>query len=151
MSTASSGLVRHFPPELNVFRRSCTKSAMPWAGSRRTSWGTAIRTSSVYSELDLWRFTSQGNRLFDGSDIAPFAYFSLDGGVTKRADWAIFRTRAIFEAQTRFALYLTPNDPFNEDYMVGTQVKLTETDTLLMNALVFAVRDGTIGPDPGEP
>src|SRR5262249_44010931 len=45
------------------------------------------------SELDRWRFTSQGNRLFDGrtnpqqQGTVPAAYFSIDGGVTDLADW----------------------------------------------------------------
>jgi hypothetical protein len=49
------------------------------------------------SELDLMRFVSAGNRLFDGRipnpqanppvGPVPAAYFSLDGGVTKLADW----------------------------------------------------------------
>ena len=38
--------------------------------------------------FDLFRFTSPGQRLFDGGDkTAPASYFSLDGGVTKLADY----------------------------------------------------------------
>jgi hypothetical protein len=58
---------------------------------------------TFYSQLDLWRFTRPQTRLFDGSTTtAPFAYFSLDGGVTRRRNGASYRIRAIFEAQIRF-------------------------------------------------
>jgi hypothetical protein len=44
------------------------------------------------SELDLWRFVSQGNRLFDGNGTTnTAAYFSLDGGasVLTPRSWAM--------------------------------------------------------------
>ena len=37
--------------------------------------------------FDLFRFTSAGTRLFSGSNTAPAAYFSVDGGNTKLADF----------------------------------------------------------------
>src|SRR5205085_4326599 len=37
--------------------------------------------------FDFYRFTSAGTRLFQGSATAPAAYYSLDGGVTKIADY----------------------------------------------------------------
>ncbi|HYR65296.1 MAG TPA: NF038122 family metalloprotease, partial [Reyranella sp.] len=37
--------------------------------------------------FDLFRFTSPGTRLFLNSNTAPAAYFSIDGGVTKLADY----------------------------------------------------------------
>src|SRR4029077_12641818 len=37
--------------------------------------------------FDLFRFTSAGTRLFAGGNTAQAAYFSLDGGNTKIADY----------------------------------------------------------------
>src|SRR5438270_9030806 len=37
--------------------------------------------------FDLYRFTSAGNRLINGASTAPAAYFSVDGGNTKLADY----------------------------------------------------------------
>src|SRR5436309_1962724 len=37
--------------------------------------------------FDLFRFTSQNVRLFQGGATAPAAYFSLDNGATKIADY----------------------------------------------------------------
>ena len=37
--------------------------------------------------FDLFRFTSPGARLFAGGNTAPAAYFSIDGGNTKLADF----------------------------------------------------------------
>src|SRR5207248_3597818 len=37
--------------------------------------------------FDLFRFTSAGTRLFSSANTAPAAYFSIDGGNTKLADY----------------------------------------------------------------
>jgi serralysin len=96
-------------------------------------------SETFYSQLDLWRFTGLHTRLFDGSTTtAPLAYFSLDGGATMRAEWGELSDPSDFRGPNSFPpSFLTPNDPFNEDYMNGTLDRLTETDTLLMNALGF--------------
>src|SRR5579863_7039643 len=39
--------------------------------------------------FDFYRFTSPGTYLFNGSNTAPSAYFSLDGGHTKLADFGL--------------------------------------------------------------
>jgi hypothetical protein len=90
------------------------------------------------SELDLMRFVSVGNRLFDGrtpsaANPLPAAYFSLDGGVTKLADWGRASDPGDFLNPPNSNL--TPNDPFNE--FVGTSGMLTTADILAMEALGF--------------
>jgi len=90
------------------------------------------------SELDLVRFISPGDRLFDGNLMAPLpAEFSLDGGATTVADWAI-GSAADFRSSTRAGNSLTPNDPFN-DVGGATLAKLTTADIQLMEALGFRV------------
>ena len=46
-----------------------------------------LRQGANVAEFDLMRFLSPGNRLF--LDVVPSvpAFFSLDGGVTRLADW----------------------------------------------------------------
>jgi len=46
--------------------------------------------------FDFYRFTSAGTQLFANGNTAPAAYFSLDGGLTKIADYARLPTPAIF-------------------------------------------------------
>jgi hypothetical protein len=110
------------------------------------------QNNTYYSSLDLWRFTSAGNRLFDGTINPPsqgiaHAYFSLDGGATHVADWGIYSDPSDFLNPPNGLLpgpysNLTPNDPFNE--IVGNLGNLTNTDLLIMDALGF--RHGHIGP-----
>jgi hypothetical protein len=108
-----------------------------------------LNNETYYSELDLWRFTSQGQRLFDGNDNkAPAAYFSLDGGVTDLADWGQTSDPTDFRGtDSNPPSNLTPNDPFNEN--VGNLSNLTNMDFAVMDALGFTT---TVvvppGPDP---
>ena len=102
-------------------------------------------TPQFYSNLDLWRFTSPGTHDFDGTTSPPQqgvtpAYFSLDGGVTKVADWGVYSDPSDFLNPQGTGLpppysNLTPNDPFNE--FVGNLGSLTNTDLLIMDALGF--------------
>ena len=76
----------------------------------------------AFSALDLVRFVSQGNRLFDGSNPnGTFAYFSLDGGATQIAQWGQNSDVSDFRNGFPFA-----NDPFNEN--VGNLGQLTNAD-----------------------
>src|SRR6516164_3342277 len=83
------------------------------------------------SELDLWRFVSQNNRLFDGNSTNNTnAYFSLDGGATVLAHWGMTCDASDFLNDA-----LTGNDPFNE--FVGTFGNLTDLDLLITEALGY--------------
>ena len=94
------------------------------------------------SALDLVRFTSPGNRLFDGTQSpsvqnpVPAAYFSLDGGATDLADWGQTSDPSDFRGvDSTPPSNRTPNDPFNEN--VGNLGQLTAADIECMEALGF--------------
>jgi hypothetical protein len=95
------------------------------------------------SELDLWRFLGVGNRLFNGTNPnnTP-AYFSLDGGVTKLADWGETSDVSDFLNNN-----LTPNDPFDE--FVGNLGNLTALDFLITEALGYSHPTPNPPPPPG--
>jgi len=95
--------------------------------------------------FDLFRFTSSGVRLFNGAATAPAAYFSLDNGVTKLADYGKTSDSSDFLNSG----IQGPNDPFNEFYSGTTLQKLTTVDLKQMDALGFHLTSaaGTvIGP-----
>jgi hypothetical protein len=83
------------------------------------------------SELDLWRFISQNNGLFDGNSTTnTSAYFSLDGGATRLANWGKTSDASDFLNDA-----FTGNDPFNE--FVGNLGNLTTLDLLITEALGY--------------
>jgi hypothetical protein len=92
--------------------------------------------------LSLWRFPGPDTRVFsDTTGVA--AYFSLDGGITRIADWGVWSDVSDFlnpqSDHTGLAppySNLTPNDLFNE--FGGNLANLTATDKLIMEALGFA-------------
>src|SRR5437868_4274853 len=71
--------------------------------------------------FDLFRFTSAGTRLFAGGATAPAAYFSLDGGNTKLADYG----QNSDPSDLLNSGVQGPNDPFNEFYTSNTLRQLT--------------------------
>ena len=83
--------------------------------------------------FDLFRFTSVGTRLFSGSDTAPAAYFSVDGGYTKLADYGRNSDPSDFLNNG----VQGPNDPFNEYYTYNTSQGLTTVDKQQLDALGF--------------
>jgi serralysin len=83
--------------------------------------------------FDLFRFTSVGTRLFSGSATAPAAYFSVDGGHTKLADYGQTSDSSDFLNSG----VQGPNDPFNEFYTSSTSQQLTAVDLKQMVALGF--------------
>jgi len=92
--------------------------------------------------FDFYRFTSAGTRLFSDSIPASAAYFSLDGGNTKIADYGLYSDPSDFlnPGPTQLgAPYsnLTPNDPFNEIYTGSTLQTLTAIDKEQLDALGF--------------
>ncbi|QPF93852.1 NF038122 family metalloprotease [Bradyrhizobium commune] len=83
--------------------------------------------------FDLYRFTSPGVRLFSGGSTAPEAYFSLDNGATKIADYGQTSDPSDFLNSG----VQGPNDPFNEFYTGGTTQTLSSIDLKQLDALGF--------------
>jgi hypothetical protein len=83
--------------------------------------------------FDLSRFTGPGTRLFQGGATAPAAYFSLDGGNSKVADYG----RTSDASDFLNSGIQGPNDPFNEFYTGSTSQQLTAADLKQLVALGF--------------
>ena len=84
--------------------------------------------------FDLFRFASPGTQLIDGnSTTAPPAYYSIDGGITKLADFGQTSDPSDFLDSG----VQGPNDPFNEFYGPNSLQNLTAVDKQLMDALGF--------------
>jgi hypothetical protein len=86
------------------------------------------------SGLSLFRYTSQGNHLFTGGTPAAASYFSIDGGVTKLADFGVSSDPSDFLNSP--GSNRTPNDPFDEVIAGST---LTSADLTMMDVLGFNV------------
>jgi serralysin len=83
--------------------------------------------------FDFYRFTSAGTQLFANGNTAPAAYFSVDGGFTKIADYGQTSDPSDFlnsGVQGR-------TDPFNEFYNNSTFQSLTAADKEQLDALGF--------------
>jgi hypothetical protein len=86
--------------------------------------------------FDFFRFVSAGTHLFGyGQPIAPAAYFSVDGGHTKLADYGQNSDPSDFVNAPSSAL--TPNDPLNEYYDIHTLQNLTQVDLTQLDVLGF--------------
>jgi serralysin len=85
--------------------------------------------------FDLFRFTSPGTQLIAGGNTAPAAYFSVDGGNTKLADFGQNSDPSDFFSSG----VQGPNDPFNEFYTGSTSQTLTTVDKELLDALGFHI------------
>ena len=85
--------------------------------------------------FDLFRFTSPGVRLFQGGATAPASYFSLDGGVTKIADFG----RTSDPSDFLNSGVQGSNDPFNEFYNGSTAQVLSSVDLKLLHALGYHI------------
>jgi hypothetical protein len=83
--------------------------------------------------FDLFRFTGAGTRLFSSASTASAAYFSLDGGNTKLADYGQKSDPSDF-LNTGVQ---GGSDPFNEFYNGGTSQQLTAADLKQLDALGF--------------
>ena len=83
--------------------------------------------------FDLFRFTSPAVLLFQGGATAPAAYFSVDGGYTKLADFG----RNSDPSDFLNSGVQGPNDPFNEFYNGSTSQSLTAVDKAILDALGF--------------
>jgi FG-GAP-like repeat/Bacterial pre-peptidase C-terminal domain len=93
--------------------------------------------------FDFFRFTSAGTRLFLNGDTAPAAYFSVDGGNTKLADYG----RTSDPSDFLNSGVQGPNDPFNEIYTSNTLQSLTAVDLRQLDALGFHLSSGQSTPD----
>src|SRR6202048_653377 len=83
--------------------------------------------------FDLFRFTSPGTRLIAGGNTAPPAYFSVDDGNTKLADFGQSSDPSDFlNSGVQGA-----NDPFNEFYTGSTITALSTVDKEQLDALGF--------------
>ncbi len=83
--------------------------------------------------FDFYRFTSSGGRLFTDNIPANAAYFSLDGGNTKIADYGQSSDPSDFlNSGVQGA-----NDAFDEYYGGGTLQQLTSIDLKQLDALGF--------------
>ena len=89
--------------------------------------------------FDLFRFTGPGVRLFQGGATAPASYFSLDGGVTKLADFGQHSDPSDF-LNTGVQ---GPNDPFDEFYNGSTGQVLSSVDLKLLHALGYHIGSAT--------
>jgi hypothetical protein len=89
--------------------------------------------------FDLFRFTAPGTLLFQAGPAAPPAYFSVDGGATKLADYGQSSDASDFLNGG----VQGPNDPFNEFYTGGTLQTLTAADLKQLDALGFHLAGGT--------
>jgi hypothetical protein len=83
--------------------------------------------------FDMFRFTSAGTRLIDGTSTAPAAYFSLDGGVTKLGDYGQTSDSSDFLNSG----VQGSTDPFDEFYSGNTVQHLTALDITQLDALGF--------------
>ena len=81
----------------------------------------------------MFRFTSPGVRVFNGASTASAAYFSVDGGNTKLADFGQTSDPSDFLNSG----VQGPNDPFNEFYTGSTLQSLTTVDKEQLDALGF--------------
>jgi hypothetical protein len=78
-------------------------------------------------------------RLFQGGNSAPASYFSLDGGVTKLADFGQHSDPSDFLNSG----VQGSNDPFNEYYNGSTAQVLSSVDLKLMHALGYHIGSTT--------
>jgi 20S proteasome alpha/beta subunit len=83
--------------------------------------------------FDFYRFTSAGNILISGSNSAPPAYFSLNNGASKIADYGQTSDPSDFLNSG----VQGSTDPFNEFYSNSTQQQLTAIDLMQLDALGF--------------
>ncbi len=83
--------------------------------------------------FDFDRFTSSGVRLFSNGSTAPAAYFSLDGGNTKIANYG----QASDPSDFLNSGVQGANDPFNEFYTSNTLQQLTTVDLRQLDALGY--------------
>jgi len=92
--------------------------------------------------FDFYRFTSPGNILINGGSTAAPAYFSLDNGAHKIADYGQTSDPSDFLNSG----VQGSTDPFDEFYSNNTQQQLTAIDLQQLDALGFhlAINSNTV-------
>ena len=97
--------------------------------------------------FDLSRYTSPGTHLFSSNSTAPAAYFSIDGGVTKLADYGQNSDPADFlnGGVQDIALGAGKADPLDEFYSGATVQQLSTVDKQLLDALGYSVAPSATG------
>jgi hypothetical protein len=85
--------------------------------------------------FDFYRFTSPGTWLFSNNIPSAAAYFSVNGGNTKLADYGQNSDPSDFLNPPNSNL--TPEDPFNEFYDSNTIQHLTTVDLTQLDVLGF--------------
>jgi hypothetical protein len=103
--------------------------------------------------MELDRFSSVGNRVYDGGvPAAEASYFSLNGGATKWADYGVHSDPSdtmnnyVFEGDGPSPL--SPEDPFNQFYDSNTLQYLTPLDLEQMDILGFHLKQDAPASDP---
>jgi hypothetical protein len=94
--------------------------------------------------FDLFRFTGVGTRLFTESIPSAPAYFSVDNGITKLADFGVSSDPSDFLNNN-----LTIEDPLDESYDPGTLQSLTNLDLEQLNVLGFGSNVANPAPPAG--
>jgi hypothetical protein len=82
--------------------------------------------------FDFFRFTTPGTYLFSNANTAPPAYFSVDGGITKLADYGQTSDPSDF-----LNTGVQGNDPFTEFGSANDLQQLTTVDLKQLDALGF--------------
>jgi len=95
--------------------------------------------------FELFRFSSAGNRVYDGNVPAnESSYFSLNGGLTKWADYGVQSDPSDFINNYSFdgdgPSPLSPEDSFNQFYDSSTLQYLTPLDLESMDVLGFHLK-----------
>jgi hypothetical protein len=95
--------------------------------------------------MELDRFSSVGNRVYDGNaPAAEASYFSINGGLTKWAQYGVNSDPSDLLNAVNYggdgSSPLTPNDAFDQFYTANTLQYLTPVDLELMDALGFHLK-----------
>jgi Ca2+-binding RTX toxin-like protein len=102
--------------------------------------GLSTTSSPLETSLDLFRYSSAGTFQFIGGQAA---YFSLDGGATRLANFGVTSDYGDFK---NGAAGLTPTDPFDE---ILSSDSWTALDSRVMDVLGFTLSGST--PATGKP
>src|ERR1700742_3729582 len=97
--------------------------------------------------FDFYRFTSAGNILINGNSTAPPAYFSLNNGASKIADYGQTSDPGDFLNSG----VQGSTDPFNEFYSGRKQQQLTQIDLMQLDAIGFHLAATTDTPVVNDP
>ena len=95
--------------------------------------------------MELDRFSSVGNRVYDGNaPAAEASYFSINGGLTKWAQYGVNSDPSDLLNAVNYggdgSSPLTPNDAFDQFYTANTLQYLTPVDLELMDTLGFHLK-----------